>query len=416
LWSFPRKQRETRLPYPGLIAVLLALGLAAAGARAAEWTLGGGLGARAESIGNPSFAVPAGPSLLRLALALELTLAAKAEAWDAQLSGAATRYRANDSAFASGDGSLALRLARRFERDSLEASAEWRRIAPPPGAAPASGAVQTRFRRDELSAGAGWQRQLTERLALNAAARALRSRPEGPQGPGRFETSTSSVSGGLAYALTPRTGVNATLSAARSDTDPFATRSSTASAQLGVTHRQAERLTLSASYGPSRTRTETAALAAVCPVPLLFCEAGLVPFAILPARTERVGSGYAYSAAATWQAAPNASLSLSASRSATPSGSGFLAETDSYSAALKYQLAENLSLEADALLRRADSLAGTGRTRTQRLGGSLAWQLDSRWFLELGAWQTRAGLPGGLEPRSDAVFVGLRYRPRERRL
>jgi hypothetical protein len=394
-----------------------ALACAAQGAAADAWTLGGSVSARGESVSNPSLAVPAGERALRLTLAADLELRASTEVWEAALSAGVARHRSNESMLDTDDRSLALRLARRFERDTLEVAAAYRRDSTQASELRETGLVLARAQRDHVSLAPTWRRALTERLSAFAGLAYSQSHYPRPAA-GLVDNSSESARAGLSYALGPRTDLSLSASATRTDTSPFTTRSRSQSAQVSLSHAWSERLSLSAAYGPSRTRTTVAALARVCALPQVFCDLGLAPFTVFPTTFEQVTRGYVYSLAANWQADPRSTLALAASRSASASGSGFPTETDSVSATWSHRLDEYLSLSADAAFTRADALGGivAARTRTERYAIGFAWQLAEDWFLDAGARLQRAELPGGGAPRSEAVHFGLRYQLRERPL
>jgi hypothetical protein len=106
------------------------------------------------------------------------------------------------------------------------------------------------------------------------------------------------------------------------------------------------------------------------------------------------------------------SLSLSGARSVSASGVGIPAQTDSLSGSLSQRLDDNLSLVAGAAFTSADTLGGliASKTRSRSYSATLSWQVDREWVLEGGARLASYELPGGQQPRSGALFIGLRYR------
>jgi hypothetical protein len=235
---------------------------------------------------------------------------------------------------------------------------------------------------------------------------------------GLVDTQALIGTAGMSYALGERTSMNATVRAGRTDTDPFTTRSDSIGGQIGASHQFSERLSVNAGFGPSRTHLESAANAVICPAPIELCDSGQVPFQVLPTTTSHTVTARLYTAGAQWLAGERTTLSAAARRSINPTGAGVPTLTDSALLALEHRFSEYLSLSADATYTSADALGGIANTHTQtdRLSATLRWSVERDWSLEAGAWYARYMLQGGVEPKSNGVFIGLRYQPVARRL
>jgi len=397
------------------VALLLAW---AAQALAQETLARGSTSARLESIGNPRLTVPAGDRALRLTLGAEGSLAGRSDWWDATLSGGVARNFSEEAVLDTTDGFAALRLSRFFERDTLSASAQARRDSTQSSTGAPSGVVLSRTQRNTYSGGAGWSRSVDERLSASGDFTLTGVRYDHSDVKGLVDTDAAIVSAGLSYALDKRATLTLNGRAGRTDTDPFTTRTESIGGQLGGSYQFSERLSAQAAFGPSRTRLESASLAVICPAPQELCDSGQVPFQVLPATTNRTVDARVYSAGASWRAAERTTVSASASRSINPTGSGVPTLTDVAALVLAHRFDDYLSLSADATYTNADALGDivAAKTRTERVSATLNWALEREWSLDTGAWYARYQLQGGAEPKSNGIFVGLRYQPREGRL
>lgn len=392
------------------------IALAAVPACGAEWTLGVSGGTRLEAIGNPRLAVPEEGAATRLTLSGAAALRGRTEIAELSLDAELARHASDESSLDTTDGSLRLGGSRRFERGSASASLSYRRDSTQASELEETGVLVTRAQRDDYAAGLSLQRALSERLSATAGVSASALRYDRASA-SLFDSDTQGATLGASYVPDARTTLGLAGSVSHVGTDPFSYRARTASLQASASYAWSERLSFSVAYGPSRTRIESAALVPVCPVPVELCLAGVVPFEALSSAQERVSTGAVYSASASWRAGLRTELGFAASRSRSPSGAGFLSQTDSASARLSHRLAEHLTAGAEVLVSEATS-TGTAatRTRSQRYGVSLAWRFAEAWSLDAGARVSRSELPGGLAPASAAAYAGLRWQPRERRL
>lgn len=384
-------------------------------AAAAEWTAGGAATARTEWISNPGMAVPAQPARSRTSLGADVSLGARGELWDASASTGWSRWISGEENLEDTDANLSAQATRRFERSSAALAASFRRGSTQAGELTTTGILLTRVQSDAWMLSPSARHALTERLSINAGASYATTRYERSGGTtGLVDTSTGTLSAGGSYALAPATSAGATLSYGETDTEPFTTRSDTRSVQLSLSHAFSERWSASAAYGPSWTRTEAAAAVPICPVPLFFCQVGLVPFTLFPITVMRETRGNLYNLSSAYQLGAYTALSALASRSSSASGAGFVTDTGTISATLRQALGEGLAASLGAAQTRAESLGGLvadSRTRTRTLSATLSWQAAERWSVEAGASRVQVSLPAGLEPRSSTLFLALRYTP-----
>lgn len=397
-------------------AAALAACLTAASAAAAEWSLGGSGEGRVEHLSNPRFAAAPSP-VTRSSLSAGLGVAARAEAWDASLD-ARYRHYLEAEPDISDEESVAGRATRRFERSTLALAGSWARGSTTANDADPAVLVATSVPRETWSLAPSWQVALTQQWTASAGASfgAIRY---ARRAPGLADSDSGSANVGATYAVAERTSLGATAVASKTDTDPFSSRSETVSLQGTASHSFSERWSASASYGPSRTLTDTAAFALVCPVEQVFCELGLVPFVVSPATISRTVRGNTWSLSGSYQAAQHTTLSFAADRSVSAPGGG--AATDNLTASLRlsHRLTDRLLAGAEANERHsqppADERGEAARTRTRSASASLTWQLAERWSLDGGVSFQQSRLPTGPEAHSETVFVALRYAP-ERRL
>jgi hypothetical protein len=395
-------------------AVVVAAG--AAPAQATELTWGGSLAARAELVSNPSLTVPASAGAWRLTQSANGDFRANAGAWEAAANASLGINRSNQQTLDTTDGSLGGVFTRRFERGSAGFAASWRRDSTLASELQTTGVVLARAQRDSINLSANGLYLLSDRWSVNLGATLGAARYDRSRGAaGLVDSDTQSATAGINYALGPRSSLGLAASLTRYDTLPFTTASRSASLQATWQYEVTDRLGVSAAYGPSRTHTDIAALARICPLPQPFCDLGLVPFTVFPVRTTQVADGYLYNLAVTHRAGPETRLGLAAARSVNPSATGFVVQTDSLSGSLTHRLSDRLSLSAEAGTTRADSIVTALQVSTQRLSGSLSWQLAEAWTLEAGMRWQRAQYADGRAPDTAAVFAGLRYNlPRQR--
>src|SRR5262249_22717487 len=137
------------------------------------------------------------------------------------------------------------------------------------------------------------------------------------------------------------------------------------SLQATVSRALSERWSLSAAYGPARTRTETNSTAVICPAPIELCQAGLVPFIPVPGPGPQTANGSVYSLTLGYSASPYSSVALLASRSANPSGAGAVVVADRGAATLTSRLQERLTLVLAATAIESTTLVSSSASRTR---------------------------------------------------
>jgi long-subunit fatty acid transport protein len=410
------------------LAAALALAAPLA-ANAQSLSASGEASSRLEAIANPLYSVPASDTALRLTARVQGTAALRTEASDATLSGQVARHFSDEERLDTTDGSLQLAWRRRFERDSLTASAGVLRDSTVFSELATTGILLTRTQRDSYTAALGGEHEATERTTLFGNGNLSAQRYDRSQAPsGLVDNDVAFAEGGFRYRLNSRTTAGASLRAAATRFDPIGrTPSSTGtvttytealSAQATLSYTVSERLSLNAAVGPSRVRSEFSSGTLICPAPALFCALGLVPLTVVQSDFEDTTSGRLFNLAAIWQADPRSTLTASASRSLAASGAGFVSVTEALSAVFERHVRESLSLAFDGIYSRAQAVGGVipSRTVRKRIGARLDWQLDEWWSAEAGAWSEDVQLVGGANPRSSTIFVGFRYAFRERKL
>lgn len=400
-------------------AAACALAAAALNGQAADWTLGGSLGARLERLQNLELLVPPAPDAWRLVFPAELELRGRTELWSVDVAGSLSPKASDVERYENTDGSFDFSLARRLERGALQASAGWLRDSTLASELETTGVPVTYAQRDSYRADVGLEHALSERWSAQAGLSASAIsylRPE--EFVGLYDSDTYGVNGSLAYAWSARTTFGVAASESHTDTDPFSYRSRTRALQATATHAFSETLSLSAAIGPAQTRIDTAPLVLVCPAPIEFCLSGLVPFVLQTVATSSTSTARTYDVSVGWLAGPRTTATFSATRGQRPSGAGFLTDTIGLTARLAHRLREHLLLDLEAAFTDAERAGGTSVTHTftERYRAVLAWRFAEEWTAEAEARLLATEVPGGAQPHSETFVLGVRWRPRERRL
>jgi hypothetical protein len=370
------------------------------------------LSGRVEQISNATLAVPAGASAQRRSLIADIDGAARGEAWDATANAQYAINSSNLPQLGQDSYSFGLRANRQFERDTVGFASSLRRESTLTSGLASFGASFALAQRQTLSLAPTWQHPLTERLSLvtDASVSAV-TYGDAPPNSGLVNYTSTSATGGLAYSLSPSTRLRLTANASRFRTDPFTSSSNVMGWSASVQHTFSERWTVAASFGPTRIDSRFASGAQICTVPVIFCEAGLVPFTFVPAQVERVSTGNAWNASAIYTPSERTTLSLLTMRAVTPSGGGALTVLETTSATLAHSFTDRLSASADAAQSSQTTVAVGAGTSTQarRAGASPSWQLDERLWLDGGIRWQQVNVAGGGVPESTTVFLALRY-------
>lgn len=129
---------------------------------------------------------------------------------------------------------------------------------------------------------------------------------------------------------------------------------------------------LSLSAGAFHTRSDTTRPAVVCPLPVSFCQAGLVNYIVVLAAGSSASSGGQFSAAFSQRLSEREGLSIALSRQLAPSGLGAVGRDDAASLMLDQAWSDTLStMAALSYLRSNFSSEGSASSSPRLLSASL---------------------------------------------
>lgn len=342
-----------------------------------------------------------------------LHLARRTEIWDlganARLRG--TRYT-GERQLDTVDRFLDASLSRRFERGSFDASAGYARDTTLQNdfLDQDTGLVTNKVDRTSRNLRLAGKGMFNERTFLEAAVSYRDVEYEdGAQGNLLdYDYMTPSLT--LSHQLNAKTQLFGILSHSRLEYDTASEyESRTDSLQLGASHAFSETWSINGSIGSRRTRTSSLVQVAVPRPGLEF----LFPFVYdvtLEPRDSRT-TGLVYNLNLTREL-ETGDISLSASRSVTPSSTG--SETDTISVTLSgsHRFTTQLSARMAASYLQSETVGGT-RTLADadryRLSPSLSWRLDRDLVLSAGYHYTHIKRDASSDADSNAVYLSLGY-------
>ena len=236
----------------------------------------------------------------------------------------------------------------------------------------------------DFSLGPSWN--MSERLSMGSSVGLQINRYPGPS-PGLTDYRFGTANLNAGYQLSDRASVSLVGSAGHFSSGNSSTSTDNASVRLQAQYAWAELWTLNGGAGPS------------------WIEAN-----------HRRQQGVVYSASVS-RRLELSSLSLSASRSQSPSGFGILTNTDDVKLSFSTQIRERLTGSLSAgLTRRRDALPALGlelpEVRYRQIDASLAWQVAPSWGLVLGAnnrAQRAATLSGSALANSYEALLTLNW-------
>jgi hypothetical protein len=269
------------------------------------------------------------------------------------------RYR-QDTGLDRNDQQLDLSLHWRGEHFSWTGSADAARDTTLTSELGTTGLTQFNGRHASYNFSLGPSWNISERMSMGSnVALQLNRYPGGSPGLSDYRYGTASVN--ASYQVTERASLSLVGSAGHFTSDnSFASATDNSSVNLQAQYAWAEIWTISGSAGPSWVKADRGR------------EQGLIFSASVARRLEL------------------SSLSLSASRSQSPSGFGNLTDTDEVRLSFTRQISEHLSGSlSSGLVRRRDALPAFGlelpEVRYQQFDASLAWQIAQSWQVVFGA-------------------------------
>lgn len=343
-----------------------------------------------------------------------LRLARRTEIWDldanARLRG--TRYT-GERQLDTVDRFLDASLARRFERGSLDASAGYARDTTLQSELLDldTGLVTNKVDRTGRNLRVSGRGMFTERTYLEGSLSWRDVAYGNNAGTNLLDYDYLTPSLRLSHQLDTKTQLFGILSHSRLEYDTASEyESRTDSLQIGASHAFTETWTLSGSVGSRRTRTSSQVQVAV-PRPGF---ESLFPFiydVVLEPRDSR-SSGLVFNLDLNREL-ETGDISLSASRSVTPSSTGSETDTSSLNLEFGHRFSAQLSGRLAASYLQSETVGGT-RTLADadryRLSPSLSWRLDRDLVLKTGYYYTRVKRDvTNRDANSHAVYVSLGY-------
>ena len=270
--------------------------------------------------------------------------------------------------------------------------------------------------RRTTSLAASWSHSISERLT--SSAQVSRNETRYGQAVSNASDYTDTLfGGGLSYRLTEIDALNLQLSHSEYRPVLLGNRSSTDQWSLGMSHQWSERSSGSVSLGSYRTRTDGSALALACPLDVVLCRAGLVPFIVVREPVTSSATGLQYSASYSYQLDEVSGFSFSASRSQRPGGLGAVQRNDAVNLSASHSFSETWGGSIGFNMSRTSApIAGSGgafnagESRQQSFSVSLSRQLAEDLTLGLAYRLTQANNVGSSNSaQSNSVSVTLSH-------
>ncbi|MCA1805475.1 MAG: outer membrane beta-barrel protein [Xanthomonadaceae bacterium] len=380
--------------------------------QAAEWVAEPSIQLRGEYNDNVRLTTTDHGSSWAATLDPRLHLARRTQLWDlganARLRG--TRYTGEHN-LDTVDQFLDASLQRRFERGSFDASAGYVRDTTLQNEFldQDTGLVTNQIDRTSRNLRLAGKGMFNERTFLEAAVsyRDLEYEDGARSNLLDYDYFTPSLT--LSHQLNAKTRLFGVLSHSRLDYDSDSEfESKTDSLQLGASHKFTETWTLSGSVGSRRTRTSSLVQVAIpCPDPFGFLTCG----STLEPRDSRT-TGLVYNLSLEREL-ETGNISLSASRSVTPSSTGSETDTTTVNLSGSHRFTPQLSARLVVSYLQSETVGGTSTQADAdryRVSPSLRWQLDRDLALSAGYHYTRVTRDTVTDDAdSNAVYVSLGY-------
>jgi len=306
-------------------------------------------------------------------------------------------------------GRLSLRHRLSEARNTWSGKVDFRRDRPLALAASAADVSIGGAERDVTDLGLSWSHAVHERLSADVDASHARTRlGQGAQG---ADYAVTAVTGALQAAWRETSSVSASLGRTeqRLQSSPGSTRID--SLRLGWTETVTETASLSLSLARADTVQDFTVRSLVCPLPVQFCQGGLVRYVLVESAGRSRRHELTYSAAGSLRWDERTALSARVSRSLTPNALGVSREDLlALSASGDWAPGTRISLSLDQSISRQAQGAAATTARLRSLTFAGTHQLDEQLSL-VAQWQQRHFRRG--DPQSTAsasVFsISLQY-------
>ena len=267
-----------------------------------------------------------------------------------------------------------------------------------------------RRRRTATSGNASWQRQFDERASVQASLSAGRTGfGSGAATAEAFREAQWATSASYRWDELLRLSLQVSRSRFRLDSGDSASTSDNLS--LSASRALSEISSVSASIGGYRSRRTTTLRGFACPLPVSFCQAGVVARVPVVQEVQTPSSGTQYQLSYQHSLGERTALSLSASRQLSGTGAG-LVEAENASASLRHAVTPQLSWSLVGT-RSSSSTPGAGSLpapRVNALEASLNWALADRLALAASVGTRRFREPrAGTAFASTEISITLQY-------
>jgi len=255
-----------------------------------------------------------------------------------------------------------------------------------------------RTEREVTDADLSWSHALSERLSADLQGSGSRTRLAAPGAGSDYALRTTG--GGLQWAWHEAGSVQATVSRTQQRLLDSGSRTRIDSLRLSVSEAWSETLSLSLSLARSDTTRWLGVSRAFCPLPVSFCQGGLVPFQFEQSTLRLRSADTQYTLSATWRWDERTTLAARGARALTPNASGVSRE-DSLSVSANHTLSDRsrvgLALDASRARPAVGDSAAAGASGVSSASATLATltlngshQFSEHWSLSTQLQQREA--------------------------
>jgi hypothetical protein len=394
---------------PRLVAVGCAvlLWLTAFGARADQWSFENTLSSRFEVNDNVSLSTNPSGAVNSLYLTTAFKAARSQENAATAINGTLTKVL--QSGADRFDGAFGLSQALNDELNSWSAGASFSQDFN--NQVSTADVAVGRGQRRSGALYASWSRQLSERLSLGTSA-SLSGTAFGTTLSNATDFRDVSLSANVLYRLTEISSFSLQGSHAVFKSAGGANGSVTNDFSFGLSRAISEQTSTSLNLGAFRTEQSTEGVRFVCPVQVIFCEFGLVPFTPVKVTARTTGTGLTFTSTYSHQFDEISGITFSTGSKQTPSGAGTLQRSDTLNLGFSRSLSETASATAAYAYSRSRAIGATlnGASVQQSMSFGYSRQLTPDFSFSSGYIWTQANNVGADNTaRSNAVSISLQY-------
>ena len=381
-----------------------------AAVRAQQWQVHTGARASAQVDDNPNLLSSRGRSLSTGVLAGSLSAVRSSETAQTRADGDLSLSSTERSNGQRLNGRLALRQALSAPRHSGSAGLSVQREDTLAAPTTASDVQIGPASRTTVETHAAWSHALHERLNVQVQGRRSATRfGDGAAAGSDYQART--LSGGLDWQAGETRSLGLDLSRTVQTLARQGPRSTVSGFRLAASQTLSERASLSLSAGRYTTQRQFQLSRLACPLPVAYCQAGLVRYVLVQTHERSRSSELQYSASGSLRLGQTSQLAAGLSRSLTPGGLGVSRDD-----ALSLSASRAWSERSDAVLSLAQSrsrpvgAADAAPARLWTLALSGTHRLDTAWTLS-GSVQHRRfdPAPPYSGAHSNQISISLQY-------